>query len=480
MMVLAGCPLFKKKKDSQGNTDQDGIVGNQSSLLQYTPDKADWSGQYSGETHDPYAGESPFISDWGEAENWDGQHFDTSIPSLLPDQVCPQVTRNNGAKIRLIRGIGKLYQEVKPFRDPKNPSKAEVDHWHGKVLNHLRTLVTPPDQEVFEAKPSHCLFATANWGDQFLFRGGIERLDSSLYTIHKYEVFEGESGKEYVPVKIDNTSCWGKNNDGKDRVTKAHCGYNYRPPTSIVQQEYVAAEEMPEKIYSHPGCDKNKVPDECGRMCGIASSEGVFGFDASVPWSLRLAAIFCGTFASGQYNGKIGGHTGPYFGRQGFGFSFWNETNRVTANRLRANWGGKRLSCRLQGNFSLSCSMPLARFHNENRYESDPSQYQPMIWNAALEEEAKAVIADCGDPPDSNNTSQLRYAKANVSWDGGSNTLDFDSIKNSLMQNQNELSAFDRIGCAIKCCSEEEICGQKSIKETFLAAAACKYASSNN
>jgi hypothetical protein len=72
-----------------------------------------------------------------------------------------------------------------------------------------------------------------------------------------------------------------------------------------------------------------------------AGSEGVFsGPKSNIPWSLKWSRAFCNTLAA---EGFWGGHTGPWFHREKFGFSFWDSdaNNNNSMAVLRAKWTGK-------------------------------------------------------------------------------------------------------------------------------------------
>ena len=461
---------------------------------QFTPEQADWSQHFDGDTHDM----NPYIKDWGQdewgkADEWDGVPFDSSVPGQpLVSQICPRSTDKNGKSIPLIRGIRQLYYNFRgpgigPFTDPKNPTKGEVDIWHAALLNHLRALITPVDQKVFAALPNHCLFAVAHWSDQYTFWSGIKVQNKDLYgvggdgfyRIGRYDTVTNEDGtKTYLEHPIDNSACWSAGTDGKERA-KGHCGFNYRPPSSPVGYEYVSKEKMPERIYTAPVCDKNRE-GLCERFCPKGASEGAFGFNPSVPWSLRAALSFCYLFSGKQYNGKIGGHTGPFFGRGSFGWSFWKEPEtetRAGANRFRALWGGGKIRCSLRHKLDFNCPMSLAKDQNQIRYNSSKyvdkaagTAYTPLEWELNLAAEAETQIQQC---PDSMIGSDIRYAKANINW--VNKTLDYKELKDKFMAlNQGDLSQYNRVGCAIKCCAGDEICNN-AIQQTVPGAILCRY-----
>jgi hypothetical protein len=185
-----------------------------------------------------------------------------------------------------------LFYQHKPFADDSNPTKAEVDEWHRLALNHVRALVgyTTADRQV---QPDTCMFARALWGDQRRFTAQWD---------------------EAYPGKLDSAAgpCMGGSN--------AHCGASFIPSTED-QRPFLPAE--------HQGCSAG------------AGSEGVFsGPKSNIPWSLKWSRGLCNTLAA---EGFWGGHVGPFFHRQKFGFSFWDvdPPNSNSHAILRAKWSGK-------------------------------------------------------------------------------------------------------------------------------------------
>lgn len=260
-------------------------------LTQYTPDQANWetfatkpfeSG--TNTSHDPDGVGWISAEDWEESK-WDGTIYNPSkmTKEEFANCLCPSVDR--------VRGIREVFYEHKPFADNKNPTKAEVDEWHRIAINHVRALVgyTGPEHEV---KKDHCLFARALWGD--------ERKFTDMWD-NKYP---GTLGSAAGP-------CLGSNN--------AHCGAAFLPN---------AADQA---AYLPDGYDK------CGLPQG---AEGVFsGPKSNIPWSIKWSRGFCNTLKA---EGFWGGHVGPWFHREKFGFSFWDNDPGNNNNNavLRAKWGG--------------------------------------------------------------------------------------------------------------------------------------------
>jgi len=244
----------------------------------YTPEPADWSLFYTAPfegtqntSHDP---DGVHGVDWS-TEIWDGTT--TYNPTQLSkadfyNAMCP-----NGR----IRGLRDVFYQHNPFSDTEKPTKGEVDEWHRLLINHVRTLVGYSMPE-YEIKKDNCLFARAQWGDERKF---TTQWDA------KY------------PGVIDSAAgpCTGG--------TNSYCGASFM---------LSAEEQAPYLPAGHAAC---------GRPPG---SEGIFGAGANKPWSIKMSTSFCSNLS---HEGFWGGHTGPWFHREKFGFSFWS-------NSLRAKWSG--------------------------------------------------------------------------------------------------------------------------------------------
>jgi len=248
---------------------------------QCTPDKADWSTFYSKAA--ALKDHSPNGIDWLNAddwEEWDGQVIDPTQYSKndFYKMICPTPDK--------VRGIKTLFYKHNPFADLKHPTKAEVDHWHALALNHVRAMVGYTDDE-FQMRPDKCLHIRATWAS--------ERSQTRMWD------------KAYP--------------DGTCVPNYAHCGATFIPSVSD-QQPYLT--QSPE-IQS------------CARTSG---SEGIFSAAKSnIPWSIKWSRPLCSTL---QLEGFWGGHTGPWFHRQTFGWSFW-DTDKANPNsnaRLVAKWSG--------------------------------------------------------------------------------------------------------------------------------------------
>lgn len=257
---------------------------------QYTPNQSDWrtfaAKPITGGTtaHDPDSVSWISADSW-LASKWDGTIYNPSRMSKadLTSAICPSGDR--------VRGIREVFYQYQPFADNRNPTKAEVDEWHRIAINHVRALVgyTSEDRLV---KKDYCMFARAQWGDERKF---TTKWDAA---------YPGTTGSAYGP-------CQGS--------TNAHCGSTFVPN---------AQDQAPYLPDGHP---------PCGTPGG---AEGVFSAPKSnIPWSIKWSRAFCATLGS---EGFWGGHTGPWFHRELFGFSFWDTDPSNNNNNaiLRAKWTG--------------------------------------------------------------------------------------------------------------------------------------------
>lgn len=260
-------------------------------LVQYTPNQASWStfatkplASGTNTAHDPDGVGWISQASWAAAR-WDGTVYNPSkmTASEFAAAICPSVDQ--------VRGIREVFYKAKPFADNRNPTKAEVDEWHRIAINHVRALVgyTSEDRQV---KKDHCMFARALWGDERKFTGAWDA---------KYP---GSLGSAFGP-------CLGSG--------QPHCGATFLPDASD-QAAY-----LPQ---GHAVCTAQ------------AGAEGVFsGPKSNIPWSIKWSRGFCNTLLA---EGFWGGHVGPWFHREKFGFSFWDNDPGNNNNNavLRAKWTG--------------------------------------------------------------------------------------------------------------------------------------------
>ncbi len=261
-------------------------------ITQYTPNLANWSAftskpRAAGITaHDPDSISWITPAQWRAAE-WDGTTvYDPSkmTKAAFAAAICPSGDT--------VRGIREVFYKNKPFADNANPTKTEVDEWHRIAINHVRALVgyTSEDRQV---KKDHCMFARAAWGDERKF---TTKWDAK---------YPGTLGSAEGP-------CVGSAN--------AHCGASFIPNAQD-QAAYLPA--------GHATCTATQ------------GAEGVFnGSKSNIPWSIKWSRSFCSTLGT---EGFGGGHTGPWYHREKFGFSFWDfDPNNNNSNAvLRAKWTGQ-------------------------------------------------------------------------------------------------------------------------------------------
>jgi hypothetical protein len=261
-----------------------------STLEQYTPNQADWS-TFAAKpiaggnmAHDPDSVSWITPAQW-DAAKWDGTVYNPSrmTKAAFASAICPSGDR--------VRGIREVFYRHKPFADNRNPTKAEVDEWHRIAINHVRALVGYTSQDRL-VKKDYCMFARAQWGDERKF---TTKWDAK---------YPGTTGSAYGP-------CQGS--------TNGHCGSLFVPSP---------ADQAPYLPEGHASC---------GTPGG---AEGVFSAPKSnIPWSIKWSRAFCQTVSA---EGFWGGHTGPWFHRELFGFSFWDgePSNNGSNAILRAKWTG--------------------------------------------------------------------------------------------------------------------------------------------
>jgi hypothetical protein len=275
-----------------GGPDSGSNADTHAALEQYTPDQAKWDTfaskpfeKGSNSAHDPDGVDWIEPDAWAAAE-WDGTIYNPSqmTKAEFAAAICPSVDR--------VRGIREVFYRHKPFADNRNPTKAEIDEWHRIAINHVRSLIGYTSEER-QVKKDHCMFARALWGDERKF---TSRWDAE---------YPGTLGSATGP-------CQGSSN--------AHCGATFIP--NLGDQ----AAYLPD---GHSGCSAEQ------------GSEGIFsGPKSNIPWSLKWSRALCNTLIT---EGFWGGHVGPWFHREKFGLSFWdNDPNDNNSNTiLRGKWTGK-------------------------------------------------------------------------------------------------------------------------------------------
>ncbi len=269
--------------------------GSGNNFDQFTPNQANWNTFLTKITAAGLNGHDPDSITWISKSTWDNARWDGKTiydPTKMTraefeTAICP----NAGDTIR---GIREVFYRTNPFRDNKNPTKAEVDEWHRIALNHVRALVgyTTADRLV---QKDHCMFKRALWGD--------ERQNTRMWDAK----YPGTDGSAAGP-------CVGG--------TNAHCGASFIPSATDQAPYFIG------------------TPQTCVAGQG---SEGITSAPKSnIPWSIKWSRGFCG-FLGGE--GFWGGHVGPFFHREKFGFNFWDaeQSNNNSNAVLRAKWTGKRM-----------------------------------------------------------------------------------------------------------------------------------------
>lgn len=276
-----GC---KKKKIDQNDSCSSGAGS--SNLVQYTPDQADWSTLQSKVLDVGNTGHDPDGIFWITEETWNACKWDgvtTYDPTTMTRQEF-QAALFPAAGI--LRGSRELFYEHKPFKDNKNPTKAEVDEWHRLYINHLRRLVnyTEPERQI---KPDHCMFIRALWGDELFY-----------------------------------SNKWDAKYSSEKDLSNPHCGASFIP------------DEEDQKPYLPSGIS----------ICNAgAGAEGISSASkTNIPWSIKIGRVISAYIGS---EGFWGGHVGPWFHREKFGLSFWDAdpSNMQSNVILRAKFTGQLL-----------------------------------------------------------------------------------------------------------------------------------------
>ena len=225
--------------------------GHSEDLPRFTPEQSEW-----GPTCRNVADHTPPATvAWDKTTIYNPvTSLDLAAPrdeSAFFNMMCPK----NADGKHVLRGLRQRFDEVQPFADTANPTKAEVDRWNGVVLTHIRSLAGIDH----EAKPDVCLAARALWANQWRHTDTWGPADAA-------------NPNQYVCPPA-----------GSD----AHCGASFVPNTVAKQAPY--------------------LPLGHGKCAAGAGSEGAFGHSPNSPWSLKTAEVFCGTLKA---EGYWGGHTG--------------------------------------------------------------------------------------------------------------------------------------------------------------------------
>lgn len=265
-------------------------------LEQFTPDQANWD-TFSSKPLKTGINKSHAPNDigWITEKQWENAKWD-GVTTYDPSKM----TREEFYKALfpypdVVRGIREVYYEHNPFKDPRNPTRAEVDEWHRICINHIRKLVGYPEE--YQIEKNHCLFARALWND--------ERKFTSMW--NDDEKYPGKWGSAYGPCE-----------NSKNK----HCGGSF-VPNEIDREPYLLAD----------------YGDSCKGLG--KTTEGIFSSSKSnIPWSIKWSRSL-GNYLKNK--GFWAGHTGPWFHRKKFGFSFWDSDVEYfhSIAILRAKWGGE-------------------------------------------------------------------------------------------------------------------------------------------
>lgn len=294
--IVISCVIISFYACSKDNDSDEQINSNSPKEEQYTPNQADWSTfqskpfKVSSNTSHAPDGVGWLSKESWEKAKWDGTIYNPTKKSSKEfyDCMCPSVDQ--------VRGIREVFYKHKPFADNKNPTKAEVDEWHRVAINHVRALVGYIEEER-QIKKNHFLFARALWSDQ--------RANTNMWDAK----YPGNNGSAYGPCNSGHSN--------------PHCGDGF----------------VPDATDQIPYLPKGYVKDIKGSTAG-----GIFSSSkADIPWSIKWSRSFCVAL---KQEGFWGGHVGPWFHREKFGFSFWDSApnNQNSIAVLRAKWGGKLMN----------------------------------------------------------------------------------------------------------------------------------------
>jgi hypothetical protein len=158
-----------------------------------------------------------------------------------------------------MRGLRALFYDIKPFADDVRPTVAEIDAWNVQVIQHFRNLIGAP----MLVMPDRCLFLRAQWNSERRFT----------------RVWDTDYPAD---------TCYGSTNE--------HCGATFLP-SPVDQEPYL----------------KGGVP-----CVNVAGAEGIFTVNKDLPWCIKMSRVIASTLCTEG----LGGHTGPFVGRELVGLSF--------------------------------------------------------------------------------------------------------------------------------------------------------------
>lgn len=244
--------------------------------------KGEKIGQKANTSHDP-DGVTWISKDQWDNAKWDGVPINVCGKSR--EQICSFVFPNGapGKPGNTMRGLRELFYKINPFADNMHPTVEEIDAWNVKVIQHFRNLIGA----TMQVKPDKCLFLKSQWQSERQFTKAWDT---------KYP----------GPVDEDNP-LFGPCLPG----SAEHCGARFLP-----------------------SCSDQAPFLNGGKCCELTGgAEGIFTVNKDIPWSIKLSRVIASTLCTEG----LGGHTGPFYGRELVGLSFVCQGD---SQILRAKWSG--------------------------------------------------------------------------------------------------------------------------------------------
>lgn len=218
--------------------------------IQFTPDQSNWAAMdtlvfavKNVTDHSPNG--TQWVSSW---PTWDYKK-PVNVTKMTGLQI--QRTLCTGG---IVRGIRQVYDQ-KPFKNPRYPTKAEVDDYNLRTIFHLRRMIGIP-KKLAIVNSTRCTASKALWSQELL---------STNYWDSKYPVEKANS--VYV---------------------SPHCNF---VPSVASDQTFTFG-----GVRDYTVCTKG------------TPAEGVATTNADIPWSLKYSRIICQFIKDA--------HGGPLFGRQ--------------------------------------------------------------------------------------------------------------------------------------------------------------------
>lgn len=222
---------------------------------------------------------------------WDGQPFD---PTGKSNQEICAFLGPSGVGVYALRGLREKFYDVNPFADNTNPTIAEIDSWNIEVIKHIRNLfgvVTPVENDAR-------LYLETRWSS--------ERKNTTDWDVSYPGTLDSATGP-----------CVGG--------TAPHCGWTFFPDESD-RLSYIN-----ESPYNG---DMIEYPELLNYNNKYGQTEGIAGIQSYLPWSIKLATVF-GRFACTE---GLGGHAGPFLGRQKFGVHWDQDPTNPSVTNYRGQW----------------------------------------------------------------------------------------------------------------------------------------------